>query len=86
MTERIATLAGHERPSVRLPVSATPVAARVAGAITGEEHTLIEPLMHSLEYDLLPDTSRALDAFRVRPHPFEDSVRWALEERSAAVG
>ncbi len=81
MVERIAALAGRERPSVRLPVSATPVASRVAAATTGQEHALVEPLMRSLEYDLIPDTTAADAAFGLRPRGFDESVRWALAER-----
>lgn len=82
MVERIAGLAGREAPSVRLPVSATPVASRVAAAVTGSKHALVEPLMHSLEYDLVPDTTAAHAAFDLRPRGFDESVRWALAERA----
>ena len=81
MVERIAGLAGREAPSVHLPVSATPVASRVAAVLTGSKHTLVEPLMHSLEYDLVPDTTAATAAFGLRPRGFDESVRWALAER-----
>ncbi len=81
MVERIGGLAGRERPSVHLPVSATPVASRVAAALTGGKRALVEPLMHSLEYDLVPDTTAAHAAYDLRPRGFDESVRWALGER-----
>ncbi len=82
MVERISGLAGREQPSVHLPVSATPIASRVAAVLTGEKHALVEPLMHSLEYDLIPDTTAADAAFDLRPRGFDESVRWALAERA----
>ena len=86
MVKRIAALdgEGHKR-SFAVPVSITPIAARVGAAIAGEDAALIEPLMESLEYDLVPDDQAARETFGVRPRSFEDSVRWALEERAAAA-
>lgn len=85
MVTTIAQVGHHERPTFGVPVSITPVAARVAAFITGEDVGLIEPLMHSLEYDLLPDTTDAMRDFDVRPRLYEDSVAWALRERAAAA-
>ena len=86
MVKRIAELDGEGgKRSFAVPVSITPVAARVASAIAGEDAALIKPLMESLEYDLIPDDAAARDRFRVEPRAFADSVRWALEERAAAV-
>ena len=42
------------RPALGLGVNVTPVAARVAAAIAGEDPELVLPLMESLHGDLLP--------------------------------
>ncbi len=84
MIERIGELAGLPRPSFGVPLSVTPVAARVAAAIADEDPALIEPLMQSLEYSLLPDDTEARAAFDLAPRGFDDAVRWALAERIAA--
>ncbi len=75
------------RPSLRLPVSLTPVAAQVAAAITGEDVGLIEPLMESLETDLLPRDHEASALFDVRLHSFDAAVEHALGvwERTEAL-
>ncbi len=75
------------RPSIRLPVSLTPIAAKVAAAIAGEEVGLIEPLMESLEADLLPRDDAAAAFFGVRMHPFARAVEHALGrwERAEAL-
>lgn len=66
------------RPAVRLPITMTAVAAKVAAAIAGEDVGLIEPLMESLEAELLPRDDRAPDFFGVRMHSFDAAVEHAL--------
>jgi hypothetical protein len=66
------------RPSIRIPVSMTPIAAKLAAAIAGEAVGLIEPLMESLESDLLPRDDRAAGFFGVRMHSFDSAVEHAL--------
>ena len=83
MVVRIAELAGKSGRSFGVPLSVTPIASRVGALIAGEERELIEPLMQSLEYTLLPDDAAAREAFAVEPRAFDDSVRWALEARAA---
>ena len=66
----------------------TPVASVVAAAIAGEDPALIEPLMESLEHDLLPRHDAA-PAFGVRPRRFSAAVEralrdWEREEEVAA--
>ncbi|HEU4978229.1 MAG TPA: NAD(P)H-binding protein [Solirubrobacteraceae bacterium] len=68
------------RPRLDLPLTLTPVAARVAAAIAGEDPALIEPLMGSLTGDLLPRDERAQELFRVRLHRFAAAVEHALGE------
>lgn len=68
------------RPPVRLGLSATPIASRVAAAIAGEDPGLIEPLMESLESDLLPRDDRAARLLGVRLHSLDSAVEHALGE------
>lgn len=80
MIERIRDLMMVTRPSLRLPFSMTPVAAKVAAAIAGEDVGLIEPLMESLDSTLLPRDERAQEVFDVRLHGFDAAVERALRE------
>ena len=67
------------RPSISLGrLTMTPIAAKVAAAIAGEDVGLIEPLMESLEADLLPRDDRAAGFFGVRMHSFDAAVEHAL--------
>ena len=68
------------RPSLGLGVSLTPVASVVAAAIAGEDPALIEPLMESLEHDLLPRDDAAAGAFGVHLHRFDAAVERALRD------
>jgi hypothetical protein len=70
-------------------VTLTPIASKVAAAIAGEDPGLIEPLMESLETDLLPRDTRAAELFGVRLHSFDAAVEralrtWEQTERLAA--
>jgi uncharacterized protein YbjT (DUF2867 family) len=80
MMERIAELMLVGRARFDLSFSLTPVAAPVAAAVAGEDVGLIEPLMESLESDLLPRDTLAAAAFGVRLHPFDAAVERALRE------
>jgi uncharacterized protein YbjT (DUF2867 family) len=89
MIERIRDIMLLHRPAVRLPVSFTPIASKVAAAIAGEDVGLIEPLMESLDATLLPRDERAQETFDVRLHRFDAAVEralrtWESEERLAA--
>ena len=85
MLERIAEVM-LDRPAPRsaLPFNLTPVASVVAAAIAEEDPGLIEPLMESLEHDLLPRDGDAAAAFGVRLHRFEASVERALRDMESA--
>lgn len=77
------------RPSVRVGLTMTAVAAKIAAAVTGEDVGLIEPLMESLQSDLLPRDERAAAFFGVRMHSFDAAVEHALgtwERTEALVG
>ena len=78
MVQRIAEAMLVGRPTARLGFSLTPVASRVAAAIAGEDPALIEPLMGSLESDLLPRDRDAAGLLGVRLHSFDRAVEHAL--------
>lgn len=80
MLDGIADVMMLERPTLRLGFNLTPVASVMAAAIAGEDPALIEPLMESLEYDLLPRHTDAAAAFGVRLHPFRAAVERALRD------
>ena len=74
---------GHDdRPPGRCDsgFNLTPVASVVAAAVAGEDPGLIEPLMESLEHDLLPRDDDAAAVFGVRLHSFEAAVERALRD------
>jgi uncharacterized protein YbjT (DUF2867 family) len=68
------------RPSLRFPVSATPLTARVAAAIAGEDPDLVRPLMEGLQGDLLPVENHAAELLGVELHSFASAVERALGE------
>jgi uncharacterized protein YbjT (DUF2867 family) len=79
MIGRIRDLMLLGRPELPLPLSLTPVAAQVASAIAGEDPALIQPLMESLESDLLARDRRCREVFpEVRLHRFDRAVEHAL--------
>jgi uncharacterized protein YbjT (DUF2867 family) len=77
---RIAELMLVSRPALGLGVSATPLTARVAAAIAGEDPELMVPLMESLEGDLPAADDRAAKLLNVRLHSFDSAVEHALGE------
>jgi uncharacterized protein YbjT (DUF2867 family) len=80
MIARIADSMMVRRPALGLGLTLTPVASVVAAAVAGEDPALIEPLMESLEHDLLPRDDAAAGAFGVRLHSFDAAVERALRE------
>lgn len=84
MIQRIADSMLVSRPAIRFGLTATPLASRVASAITGEDHELIGPLMEGLGSDLLPRDDRAAAFFGVRLHRFDAAVERALRDWEAA--
>jgi len=71
------------RPAVRLGFDLTPVASRVAAAITGEDHALVGPLMEGLTGDLLPRDDRAAALLGVRLHGLDAAIERALRDWEA---
>ncbi len=82
MLERIAEAMLVRRPRFRLRVSGTPVSARVAAALAGEDPALTLALMEGLRGDLLPATSagHAAAIFGVDLHSFDGALEHALRE------
>jgi hypothetical protein len=80
MLTRIADLMLVHRPTISFGASFTPVAARVAAAIAGEDPELVLPLMEGLAGDLLPADQQAADLLGVRLHSFNSAVEHALAE------
>jgi hypothetical protein len=80
MIARIAELMLVARPSLGLGVSVTPLTARIAAAIAGEDPELVLPLMEGLKGDLLPADDRAADKLNVVLHSFDSAVEHALRE------
>jgi uncharacterized protein YbjT (DUF2867 family) len=80
MIERIAELMLVSRPSLGFRVSATPLTARVAAAIAGEEPELVIALMESLAGDLLPTGEDAAELLGAHLHSFSAAVEHALGE------
>jgi uncharacterized protein YbjT (DUF2867 family) len=83
LLERIADALMITRPSIGLNFNLTPVASVIAAAVAGEDVGLIEPLMESLEHDLLPRDDDAAGAFGVKLHGFDKAVHRALRELEA---
>ena len=78
MIERIADLMLVRRSALRLGLTATPVASRLAARIAGEHWELVGPLMEGLSGDLLPRDDRAARLLGVRLHSFTRAVEHAL--------
>ncbi len=69
------------RPSIGFKrLSVTPIASRISAVIAGEDHSLIGPLMESLEEDLLPRDDRAARLLGVRLHSLDAAIERALRE------
>ena len=80
MLERIAEAMLVGRPALRLRLSLTPIAGRVAAAIASEDPALVVPLMEGLQGDLIPREDHAAERLGVRLHSFDSAVEHALAE------
>jgi uncharacterized protein YbjT (DUF2867 family) len=80
MLERIAEALLIGRPALRLRVSMTGLAGRLAAAIASEEPELVLPLMEGLQGDLLAREDHAAERLGVRLHSFDSAVAHALAE------
>jgi uncharacterized protein YbjT (DUF2867 family) len=75
---RIADLMLIRRPVLGLAVNITPIASRIAAAITAEDPELILALMESLQGDLLIGDDHAAEMLGVELHSFDSAVEHAL--------
>jgi uncharacterized protein YbjT (DUF2867 family) len=75
---RIADLLLLPRPAVGVGVTMTPLTARLAAVLTGEDPELVLPLMEGLEGDLLPADDHAAELLGVQLHTLEDAIEHAL--------
>jgi uncharacterized protein YbjT (DUF2867 family) len=80
MLRSIAELMLVRRRSITFGVTLTPITARVAAAVAGEDAGLVLPLMEGLQGDLLPADDRAAELLGVRLHSFTAAVENALRE------
>lgn len=80
IVRRMAELMLVGRPIVGLGVTATPIAAHVAAALTGEHSELFLPLMEGLVTDLLAQDDRAQQLLEVPMHSFDSAVEHALRD------
>jgi uncharacterized protein YbjT (DUF2867 family) len=81
LIRRIADAMLVDRPEIgSRRVSATPIASRIAAIIAGERPELIEPLMESLESDLLPARPLVSDVLELRLHSLDAAIEHALAE------
>jgi uncharacterized protein YbjT (DUF2867 family) len=80
MLTSIAELMLVRRPAITFGLTLTPVTARVAAAVAGEDAGLVLPLMEGLQGDLLPADDHAAELLGVRLHPFRAAVENALRE------
>ncbi len=80
MLERIAEEMLIGRPALRMRVSMTPLAGRLAAAIAAEHPELVLPLMEGLQGDLIAREDHAAERLGVRLHSFDSAVAHALAE------
>jgi uncharacterized protein YbjT (DUF2867 family) len=72
------------RPTIRFNrLTVTPIASRISAVIAGEDHSLIGPLMESLDEDLLPRDDRAARLLGVRLHSLDAAIEHALRQWEA---
>ena len=64
-------------------LSVTPIASRIAAIVAGERPELIEPLMESLETDLLPSNELASEVLGIRLHSLDSAIEHSLAEWEA---
>jgi uncharacterized protein YbjT (DUF2867 family) len=80
MIARIAEVMLVNRPLLGFSLNMTPLAARLAAAIAGEDPELVLPLMEGLRGDLLAADDHAAELLGVELHSFDSAVEHALSE------
>jgi uncharacterized protein YbjT (DUF2867 family) len=72
------------RPTISFRrLTVTPIASRISALIAGEDHSLIGPLMESLDQDLLPRDDQAAKLLGVRLHSLDAAIEHSLREWEA---
>ncbi len=90
LIERIRDLMMVGRPTLALPyLTLTPIASRIAALIASEDPAFIEPLMESLDSDLLVHGDQAAELLGVRRHGLDSAIEaalrhWESEEKLVA--
>jgi uncharacterized protein YbjT (DUF2867 family) len=80
LLQRIAELLLLRRPTLGLGMTMTPLTARLAAALAGEEPELVVPLMEGLAGDLLPREHHAARLLEVQLHSLDSAIECALGE------
>jgi nucleoside-diphosphate-sugar epimerase len=80
IVRRIAEAMIVRRHALGLGANLTPITARVAAAIVGEDPQLVLRLMESLNIDLLPADDHAEELLGVSLHSFDSAVERSLRE------
>ncbi len=83
LLQRIAGLLLLHRPTFAIGIGATPLTARLAAALGGEDPELILALMDGLQSDLLPAEHRTAELLGVQLHSLDAAVECALREWEA---
>ena len=78
MTQTIAGLQGHRRPTVDLPFTSARIEGAAAALVTDQDRALLTPLMAGLDADLIVEDNALAPVFAIEPTPFEDAARSAL--------
>lgn len=68
------------RPRIRIDMNLTPIVARLAATLTGEDPELVLPLMESLQCEMPAADAQAPALLGVHLHSFEAAVEHALGE------
>ncbi len=81
LIERIRDLMMVGRPTLGVPhLTLTPIASRISALIAGEDPAFIEPLMESLDSDLLVHGDEAATRLGVRRHSLDAAIESALRD------
>lgn len=86
IVETVVELLGVDRPTLRVPVSSSAIEGAVASVVTDADRELVTPLMEGLHGDLLTRDNALEPVFGVKPTPFRDAAREALEQLAAEDG
>jgi uncharacterized protein YbjT (DUF2867 family) len=72
------------RPTIAFRrLSLTPIVSRIASIIGDEDHSLMGPMMESLDADLLVPENSAVELLNVRLHSLDAAIEHALREWEA---